>query len=358
MFTHPGAVSLTFNSTQRTSAFWYLNFCFTMFVQVSCLLFSWSNLCDKVGRHLVWSRSVRVTLGPAAVCCQPWTPGALLEISRFVAERSHTAQVGLDSVQFSWWVTENIGEKENSATPLQQLGNKLPIPLVSLLCQKNSQRIRCVIFKDAEHSCCLLFPMENRAVSLLIDWLLARNYKWEWVRDFHRLTWCRNILNLLKTSFSVKINIFVFIRVLFVLQHCRGGKSKVHPICFVLLAMLCSPHTEPSQIAVLPQIQNQLPAPVRHCCVLGGGQRPPELIREVNWAKRKPFCSCYINGRGSKMMWLALDRAGWRWQSCTVTWTTGTWHFNSATEPSLFSPEAIITQTGWLNSSYQDLFCY
>lgn len=66
---------------RRTCAFWYLYFSITMFVQVLCLLFSWSNLCDKVRWHLVWSRSVRVTLGPAAVCCQPWTPGALSEIS-------------------------------------------------------------------------------------------------------------------------------------------------------------------------------------------------------------------------------------------------------------------------------------
>lgn len=176
MFTHPGAVSLVFNSTPKgmcilVSVLQFYKCCVCCFPGQTCVTRSDGILSDPEASEWLWAPLQFVVNHGHQVPCR--------RFPRCVAERSHTAQLGLDSVQLSWWVTENIGEKENSANPLQQLGNKLPIPLVSFLCQKNSQCIHCMIFKDAEHSCCLLFPIENRAISLLIDWLLARNYKRE-----------------------------------------------------------------------------------------------------------------------------------------------------------------------------------
>lgn len=81
----------------------------------------------------------------------------------------------------------------------------------------------------------------------------------QWDRDFHRLTRCSKILNLLKTSFSVKISIFHVYQGPLHSAALGGGKSKVNPVyihvlCFVYLAMLCSPRTGLSQMAILSQI--------------------------------------------------------------------------------------------------------
>lgn len=98
--------------------------------------------------------------------------------------------------------------------------------------------------------------------------------------DFHTLAWCREILNLLKTSFFLlKLAFFMFIGVLFILQH--WGEEKVrstrlhYALCFLYFARL-------SQMAVLSQRWEQLQVPTRHCYMVKSGQCPSALITSID----------------------------------------------------------------------------
>lgn len=111
---------------------------------------------------------------------------------------------------------------------------------MNLLCQKNSQGICCMIFKDAEHSCFLLLPMENQDINLFTGRLTPskklQGREMQWGHDFHRLMWCRTILNLLKTSLSVKISIFHVHQGPPCSAALGGGKSKVNPVYIMYFA--------------------------------------------------------------------------------------------------------------------------
>lgn len=96
---------------------------------------------------------------------------------------------------------------------------------------------------DAEYSCVLFLPTENEDIIIfffftdeLISSKKLQGWEMQWHHEFHILTSCRKILNLLKSSCSVKISNF-----------CVHQST----IQFALCTFLCVPCI--SQMSVLSQ---------------------------------------------------------------------------------------------------------
>lgn len=164
---------------------------------------------------------------------------ACCDFPYFVADCSGVIQPGLDSVQFSWQVTGNTRKKKTEKFLYSNLGKNIPILPVALICQKNSRDMCCMIFKDDEH---LHFLMSNGSIMLiylLIDWLLARNYREGKCNEteFHRLTWCRKKTSrkyflLLKLHFSCSSGFSLLCSV--------GGRKKTKSGLFNVHFALCT----------------------------------------------------------------------------------------------------------------------
>lgn len=170
----------------------------------------------------------------------------------FVVECSHMTQLRLDLQQFSWQVTENVeGNKSYSFTAVRV--TIYPFPLWIFYVRK-IPRAYAVCFSrmlSAHVSFCL---MENQDINLFTGRptsskkLQGREMQWD--HDFHRLMWCRTILNLLKTSLSVKISIFHVHQGPPCSAALGGAKSKVNPV-YIMYFAFCTlqcyvPHVQDS----------------------------------------------------------------------------------------------------------------
>lgn len=84
-----------------------------------------------------------------------------------------------------------------------------------------------------------------------------------------------------------------------------------------------------SQMSVFSQIWKQLQVLTRLSCVSVSCRAENLKRSEPEWSTFVP--AIQMGEKAPKIMWLSWDCAGCVWQSCTITLTTGTQHFNSAT---------------------------